>query len=779
MNSILLFGLFIYVLSLVCFAHKHAKMNESNIFAFIKDYKYAHLIQYEDFDHKHRIFNISTNYNGSSYKFLAKVYFSLNVDNDSYDLDLVLNSNLLSKSYGITTYSKFGKHTSNNSQEGKACSYYQGSIRNAQGSKVFVSMCKEFRAIFVLVVGVFNVEPLGNDTDTYIFYKSEVSHFKNYFCPELFTHSLNDFFLVDLNQTNVQLQIKKQLIETDEEFAYAELVVIASKSTCNALSGDRDDIENYIKSVVNVVDGYYQEMNVHVVLVHIELWLEKDYFQTGSTATETLGSFADHRKNQIRQDPESYWNTADAIFVIHNKRFDSVSVGIATVDSICTSFAHGICRYKRNPALTAITLTHELGHNLGLLHVNDGNPKRVCSCVEGECIMNPFSRFSSKQVWSECSLRSIRNRFAMDAYGCLSNIPEPSSLVFGSGCGNTIVEKGEQCDCGSRGNCKSKCCNPDTCQLVPKATCDTGLCCENCQLLAEGVICRENLDECDLPDVCSGTSPYCPQNIYKEDGTSCLNGQAYCYEGACVSRDMLCKEIYGPLSSAPDRCYDANAYGRQGGNCGFDSNSVNGYRACAGNDRFCGKLLCFGHKGPVTGNIYLITWPNTGCYTLSVAQNSTSESVSIVPDGTACGAKMNCRNFECQRIAASKCNPPCIESVCDNLGYCRCENGELCEHSPTGPSEQIVGIVKGFAVLEIFVIIATNILVALIVIGCSTAYTKFYGVAKNKNTKLLQDIDIKNSNGNKLEIFNHKQRVVGDVYSENVYSTTGMYFDAF
>ena len=53
----------------------------------------------------------------------------------------------------------------------------------------------------------------------------------------------------------------------------------------------------------NVVDGYYQEMNVHVVLVNVELWLERDYFQTGFTCTKTLGSFTAYRRNQIRQDP--------------------------------------------------------------------------------------------------------------------------------------------------------------------------------------------------------------------------------------------------------------------------------------------------------------------------------------------------------------------------------------------------------------------------------------------------------------------------------------------
>ena len=129
-------------------------------------------------------------------------------------------------------------------------------------------MCKKFRAIFVLPNGVFNVEPLDNDTDTHILHQSEVPHFDDHFCPE-FTHLLNDSFRFDSKQRNVQPQLKKQYLEIDNEFAYVELVLIATKSTCDALLGNSDDIEDYLITTANVVDAYYQEMNVHVVIVHI------------------------------------------------------------------------------------------------------------------------------------------------------------------------------------------------------------------------------------------------------------------------------------------------------------------------------------------------------------------------------------------------------------------------------------------------------------------------------------------------------------------------------
>ena len=730
MNStILLFGLFMHVLLLVCFAHKHAEKNLSDhFFASIKSFQYVRLIQYEDFGHKRRIFSMSTKINGSSVKFQAKAYFSLIVDNNSYDLDLVLNNDLISRSYGITTYSKFGKHTSNDSQ-GKTCSYYQGSIRHTEDSKVFVSMCRGFRAIFILPIGVFNVEPLDNDTNVYKFYQSEISHFDDYFCSE-FTHSLNDSFHFNSKQTNVQPQLKKQTLKTNDEFAYVELVLIASKSTCDALSGDRDDIEDYLKTVSNVVDGYYQEMKVHVVLVHIELWLEQDYFQTNSSTRESMLSFIVLRNSRIGQNPYSYWKTADAIHVIHDWQLESNkrlhADGVSTLNQICTTSASGISRYKTNPAFTAVALTHELGHNFGLIHVNDG--KQTCSCKIGQCIMSPSRTYSLPQVWSECSLNYLKERFAIGAYDCLSKIPQSTSLVLGPGCGNTIIEVGEQCDCGFRPNCESQCCNPDHCLFLPNAECDTGACCKNCQLSTTEVICREKSDECDLPDFCSGTSPDCPQNIYKEDGTSCLNGQAYCVKGACVTRDVLCQKLHGPFSHAYDHCYTVNTYGRKGGNCGLDPNSETGYKVCATDDLFCGKLLCSGRRIIVT-DFKVFDWLSTSCYTLVMAEGMPSQAVGLVPDGTVCGTNMACQNHHCQTVAfISQCNPPCIEGVCDNFGYCRCRNGELCVELPNGPDLPPEMVLTGTQIFILF----TPVIFFVIVISLTIAYVKLRVIKRRR-----------------------------------------------
>lgn len=65
------------------------------------------------------------------------------------------------------------------------------------------------------------------------------------------------------------------------------------------------------------------------------------------------------------------------------------------------------------------------------------------------------------------------------------------------------------------------------------------LCCDSCQFRPANYTCRAALTECDIAEVCSGTSGDCPSDSYKEDSTSCGNG-LQCASGQCTSRDSQC-----------------------------------------------------------------------------------------------------------------------------------------------------------------------------------------------------------------------------------------------
>ena len=51
--------------------------------------------------------------------------------------------------------------------------------------------------------------------------------------------------------------------------------------------------------------------------------------------------------------------------------------------------------------------------------------------------------------------------------------------------------------------------------------------------------CRAASSECDIAEVCSGTSGNCPPDKYKDDLTSCTGGMQ-CASGQCTSRDAQC-----------------------------------------------------------------------------------------------------------------------------------------------------------------------------------------------------------------------------------------------
>ncbi|KAJ8983191.1 hypothetical protein NQ317_016410, partial [Molorchus minor] len=128
------------------------------------------------------------------------------------------------------------------------------------------------------------------------------------------------------------------------------------------------------------------------------------------------------------------------------------------------------------PAVSHVTLAHEIGHNFGSPH----DPEQCSPGGEdGNFIM--FARATSgdkknNNRFSPCSLKSINpvlNFKARSPKGCFT---EPKAAI----CGNGVVEEGEQCDCGWEEDCRDQCCWPmrryappdePPCRLTPRSSC--------------------------------------------------------------------------------------------------------------------------------------------------------------------------------------------------------------------------------------------------------------------------------------------------------------------
>jgi hypothetical protein len=66
------------------------------------------------------------------------------------------------------------------------------------------------------------------------------------------------------------------------------------------------------------------------------------------------------------------------------------------------------------------------------------------------------------------------------------------------------------------------------------------------QLKPAGTLCRRPVDDCDLPEFCTGASPHCPRDIYLLDGSPCASGRGYCRDGACPTLEQQCQQLWGP-----------------------------------------------------------------------------------------------------------------------------------------------------------------------------------------------------------------------------------------
>ena len=93
---------------------------------------------------------------------------------------------------------------------------------------------------------------------------------------------------------------------------------------------------------------------------------------------------------------------------------------------------------------TAATVTHEMGHNLGLQHYDEDD---TCTChVSHGCIMRSAASSNQESTqWSSCSVEKFGT---LAEIPCIYNEPDPDIFWDQAKCGDGLVTGDEECDCG-------------------------------------------------------------------------------------------------------------------------------------------------------------------------------------------------------------------------------------------------------------------------------------------------------------------------------------------
>ncbi|KAG9469133.1 hypothetical protein GDO78_021167, partial [Eleutherodactylus coqui] len=457
----------------------------------------------------------------------------------------------------------------------------------------------------------------------------------------------------------IQIREQRFLIEplnfTDSEEHAVHEQVAPLNITCGVGDGPAPQKPPSITSFRASDFEYYKQINIFVALIGIEIWNAGDQIQVVSDYNVLLKRFTDWRVQSLL--PRKPHDNAQ---FITNVDFSDTTVGLAALSVMCDTQSTGVIQdHKRLVSFVGATVAHEMGHNLGMAH-----DKLGCSCGSGPCVMTGTLSNVLPLMFSSCSIKDFKSFIYTNFPTCLLNAPKASELLNPPVCGNKFIEGEEQCDCGEPQECTSNCCDASICKLKPGCQCDGGLCCRDCKIKPAGSTCRPARDDCDLTDVCDGISPVCTKNSFKVNGSPCMNGNGFCYNGKCPQPSSQCVAIWGSGAVAgDDQCFIANAEGTIRGHCRKEGTK---YIPCAEKDVNCGLLYCVGGGNAPTVKGSMIEYKDCKTFVFDGG---------MVATGTKCSATNVCMNGKCSSIEESYMTANC---------QAKCSGHAMSEHTRYG-----------------------------------------------------------------------------------------------
>ncbi|CAK6968653.1 disintegrin and metalloproteinase domain-containing protein 33 [Scomber scombrus] len=674
----------------------------------------------------------------------------------SNDLQLVLqverNHKLIGPDFTETYYTEDGQLVTVTNHNYTDHCFYHGHVREHLESWVALSTCSGVRGLISLnSTDTYYLEPInGEDPLHHLLLNAENLPVKGGNCGH--GHHSTQFNHISNLLRPFHSRVKRNTWGTTK---YMELYIVADNTLFKRQNKDYEKTKTRIMEIANYVDKFYRALNIRVPLIGLEVWTDRDQCIVTEEPNATLWSFLQWR--QKLKSRKKHDNAQLLTGVI----FKGTTIGMAPLEGMCSLENSGGINVDHSELSigAAATMAHEIGHNFGMSHDHDG------CCVEataeqGGCVMAAATGHPFPRVFSRCSKRDLDSYFQKGGGMCLYNMPNMKDLVGGKKCGNGFVEDGEECDCGEPDECTNDCCNANNCTLKEEAQCAHGVCCEGCKLKQAGTMCRGPAGACDLPEYCTGASPYCPSNVYLLDGSSCQYGRAYCYNGMCLTHEQQCLQLWGyGARPAHDACFeDVNAAGNAFGNCGKDEHA--NYMKCAKSDAKCGKIQCHSaaKKPKGTNAVSIDTTIKTdgievkcrGTYVYSTQDGQGDlPDPGLVMTGTKCGEG----------------------KVCNSNGNCHCNRGwapPFCEKPGLGGSvdsgpvqyDSQVGLVVGL--LFAFLVILPTVLLLFYCYKIKTSYFHKWLSQREKNkSNKTETLAEKGKNGHLNPAFHLK--VVGPI----------------
>ncbi|XP_070259753.1 disintegrin and metalloproteinase domain-containing protein 20-like [Myotis yumanensis] len=547
--------------------------------------------------------------------------------------------------------------------------YYHGYVQGVPGSLVALSTCSGgFQGMLQINDFAYEIEPIRHSTTfEHLVYKidSDGTQFPPMRCGLTEEKIARQLELQELPKSTL---MQSSYMNWWTHLRFLELAIVVDHFRYIYSGSNVSAVQRELLNVVSMINLLYRPFKLNVILTGVEVWNQRNLVPTDDI-DQLLDDFG-------------LWKFVNLDGRLHHdvvhlfiKKFFGIKLGIAYTSGVCRKpFNTGVDVFlDHNVNSFALTVIHELGHNMGMQH-----DTAWCVCGFKWCVMAAMKRLTVK--FSNCSYAQYWDT-TIRTGSCIYTPPSPGNIFRLQYCGNLVVEGGEECDCGSVKQCEQDPCCLLNCTLSPGSACAFGLCCKDCKLMPSGTLCRQQISECDLPEWCNGTSHQCPEDGYVQDGNPC-GDNAYCYEKSCNSHDKQCREIFGEdARSASQECYkEINSQGSRFGHCGLIDK---GYRKCNTSDIFCGRVQCENvsviPKLTEHTTVHQLQLNFTSCWGTDYHLGITIPDIGLVKDGTVCGPGKICIHQKCvdMTLVSQDCqNENChMRGVCNNKQHCHCSQG--------------------------------------------------------------------------------------------------------
>lgn len=331
----------------------------------------------------------------------------------SHNIVLYLEKNLfvITKNFVRKFYTSNGEaivRTADAQDVALANCYYNGRVVDYGNSLVSVSLCHGLNGFIEFGDQVYRVEPVFNENDvehilideTYtedadVKYDCATEPEKHHIRHE--SHHKYGRHHDTLSNRRVARDIKLPA-GSNSETRYIEVYAVMDNSIYER-SGSVDAAVMRAINIMNYASGLYKMLNIYLALVGVEVWNDRNKIAYTFTSSDTidpgilLKEFNEYRHFNIN------WNvTNDSGQLFSGERFKDGLIGKGSTTAICTQTDSGGVTYDGDEARyvrAATTMSHELGHNLGMIHSNsDTYALQDCECSHTDdptftdCIMH-------------------------------------------------------------------------------------------------------------------------------------------------------------------------------------------------------------------------------------------------------------------------------------------------------------------------------------------------------------------------------------------------------